>query len=178
VGTYLELVPVEIHEHIRTIARVSNLPQTEEAVDLVARGWLERKSSFERIIDRMELREVKLLERTDSRGCLAMTVSGSLVTVGPLRRRGRTVHYTSIGLRHDVPRWVTHIGSELDADVVVGAPVRFTAGPIASSSSVLKIAVTSEEIDLEEQERLVARAKREVTRELIEIGRELEVGEG
>ena len=56
--------------------------------------------------------------------------------------------------------------------------MRFTTGPIASSSPVLKIAVTSEEIDLEEQERLVARAQREVTRELIEISRELEVGEG
>ncbi len=177
-GKYLEQVPTEIHDHIRRITRTSGLPQTEDAVDMIAQGWLEKKSRFETIIGQMKLEEAELLEKTDPRGCLAMTVSGSLVNIGPLRRETRTVQYASIGLRKDVPESATNISSELSADVVVGAPVRFTTGPIASSSPVFKIAVTAEEMDLEEQEHVIGRATRAITKEFIEVNRELEAGEG
>jgi hypothetical protein len=177
-GRSLEQVPPEVHDHIRKITRTSGLPQTEDAVDLIAQGWLEKKGRFEQIIGKMKLQEAELLEKSDPRGCLAMTVSGSLVNIGPLRSEGRTVHYASIGLRKDVPESATCVSAELGADVVVGAPVRFNAGPIASSSPVFKIAVAAEERDLDEQEQLIGRATRSITKEFIEVNRELEGGKG
>ena len=177
-GNYLEQIPPEIHDHIRKITKTSGLPDTEDAVDLIAQGWLEKKSRFERIIGEMKLEEVELLEKTDTRGCLAMTVSGSLVSIGPLRKNARTVQYASIGLRKDVPESATNINSELSADVVVGAPVRFTTGPIASSSPVFKVAITAEDLDLEAQEHLISRATRAITKEFIEVNRDLEAGDG
>ena len=60
----------------------------------------------------------------------------------------------------------------------VGAPVSFTVGPIASSSPILKIAVTGEEMDLEEQERLITKATEVLTREFVKTNEDLETRSG
>ena len=85
---HLDLIPVEIQSHIRQITKTSGLPDTEESVDMIAQGWLEKKERFERLLARMSMEEVDLLEKTDPRGCLAMTYSGSLINIGPLRDGG------------------------------------------------------------------------------------------
>ena len=177
-GEYIDQVPVEIQDHIRQITKTSGLPDTEDAVDMIAQGWLEKKHRFEKITSRMELEEVETLPKSDQRGCLVMTYSGSLLNIGPLREQGRMAQYASIGLRKDVPETAVNIGSELAADVVVGAPVSFTKGPISSSSPAFKVAVTAEELNLEEQENLITKATRALTREFIEVNREIEVDEG
>ena len=176
-GEYIDQVPVEVQDHIRQITKTSGLPDTEDAVDLIAQGWLEKKHRFEKILARMELEEIETLPKSDQRGCLVMTYSGSLLNIGPLRDQGRVAQYASIGLRKDVPETAVNIGSELAADVVVGAPVSFTKGPISSSSPAFKVAVTSEELNLEEQENLITKATRALTKEFIEVNREIEVDE-
>jgi hypothetical protein len=177
-GEYIDQVPVEIQDHIRQITKTSGLPDTEDAVDMIAQGWLEKKHRFEKICARMELEEIETLPKSDQRGCLVMTYSGSLLNIGPLREQGRMAQYASIGLRKDVPETAVNIGSELAADVVVGAPVSFVKGPISSSSPAFKVAVTAEELNLEEQENLITKATRALTKEFIEVNREIEVNEG
>jgi hypothetical protein len=176
-GEYIDQVPVEVQDHIRQITKTSGLPDTEDAVDLIAQGWLEKKHRYEKILARMELEEIETLPKADQRGCLVMTYSGSLLNIGPLRDQGRVAQYASIGLRKDVPETAVNIGSELAADVVVGAPVSFVKGPISSSSPVFKVAVTSEELNLDEQENLITKATRALTKEFIEVNREIEVDE-
>jgi hypothetical protein len=176
-GEYIDQVPVEVQDHIRQITRTSGLPDTEEAVDMIAQGWLEKKHRFEKILARMELEEVETLPKSDPRGCLVMTYSGSLLNIGPMRDQVRMAQYASIGLRKDVPETAVNIGSELAADVVIGAPVSFVKGPISSSSPAFKVAVTAEELNLEEQENLITKATRALTREFIEVNREIEAEE-
>ena len=48
-GEYLEEVPQEIRDHIRQITRTSGLGDTEEAVEMIAKGWLEKKALFENL---------------------------------------------------------------------------------------------------------------------------------
>lgn len=175
-GQYLDQIPVELQEHVRQITKTSGLPETDDSLEMIAQGWLEKRKRFERILDRMSMEEIDLLEAKDERGCLAMTYSGSLVNVGPLREQGRTVQYASIGLRKDVPEAATKEGSELAADVRVGVEVTFRVGPVRSTSPVLKIAVTSEELDLEEQERLITKATEVLTREFVKVNKELKDG--
>ena len=170
---HLDLIPVEIQDHIRQITKTSGLPDTEDSVDMIAQGWLEKRERFEKLLARMSMEEVDLLERTDPHGCLAMTYSGSLINIGPLREGGRTVQYASIGLRQDVPEVAAQEGSELGADVVEGAPVTFAKGPIKSSSPVLTIAVTSEEMDLEEQEKQITKATQILTKQFVDVNKEL-----
>ncbi len=171
---HLDLIPVEIQDHIRQITRTSGLPDTEESVDMIAEGWLEKRQRFEKLIARMSMEAVDLLEKSDPRGCLAMTYSGSLINIGPLREGGRTVQYASIGVRQDVPEVAAQEGSELGADVVEGVPVTFTRGPIRSSSPVLRIAVTSEDMDLEEQEKQITKATQILTKQFVDVNKELD----
>ena len=173
-GEYLDQVPPEIHDHLRQITKTSGLPDTEDSAEMIAQGWLEKRRAFEKIAARMSLEEVDYLDKGDERGCLAMTWSGSLINVGPIREGGRLAQYASIGLRKDVPDAATRPSSQLGEDVRLGAPVRFAVGPIASSSPILKIAVTSEEMDLEEQERLITRATEVLTREFVKTNEDLD----
>jgi len=171
---HLDQVPVEIQSHIREITKSSGLPDTDESVDLIAEGWLEKKERFERITERMRMEEADILEASDERGCLVMTYSGSLLNIGPLREQGRNVQYAAIGLRSDVPKAAQKEGSQLKEDARVGAPVSFSVGPITSSSPVFKIALTSDDLDLEAQEQQVTQATQILTREFVTVNRELE----
>jgi len=47
---HLDLIPVEIQSHIRQITKTSGLPDTEESVDMIAQGWLEKKERFEKLL--------------------------------------------------------------------------------------------------------------------------------
>jgi hypothetical protein len=73
-----------------------------------------------------------------------------------------------------VPEVATEAGSELAAEVVEGTPVTFTRGPIKSSSPVFKIAVTSEDLDLEQQERQITKATQILTKQFVEVNKELD----
>jgi hypothetical protein len=173
-GEYLEEIPPEIRDHIRQITRTSGLGDTEEAVEMIARGWLEKKALFESQVADMGMEEIDCLEQEDEQGCLAMTYSGSLLNIGPLREEGRTVQYASIGLRQDVPEAAGRENSRLGGDVTIGRPATFAPGPIQSSSPIFKIAVTGADLDLDEQEEQITRATLILTEEFVEVNKELE----
>ena len=174
-GEYLDQVPAEIRDHIRQITKTSGLPNTDDSVELIAKGWLEKKSSFENQVADMGMEDAEILEKTDIRGCLAMTYSGSLLNIGPVREgEGRSVQYASIGLRQDVPETADMEGSELSTDVKIGEPVSFAVGPIQSSSPLFKIAVSNEDLTIEEQEQQISKATQILTQEFVDINRELE----
>jgi len=175
-GNYLDQVPAEIQAHIRQITKSSGLPDTEDSVELIAQGWLEKKELFEKQVSELQLEEVELLERQEERGCLAMTYSGSLLNIGPLRGEGRKVEYAAIGLRQDVPAAAGKEGSQLVRDVVVGAAAEFSVGPIQSSSPVFKIAAANPDLDLAAQEKQITKATRILTKEFVEVNKELEIG--
>ncbi len=54
---YMSQIPVEIQGHIRQITKSSGLPDTEDSLEMIAQGWLEKKERFERHISRMSLEE-------------------------------------------------------------------------------------------------------------------------
>ena len=173
-GEYLDQIPVEIRSHIRQITKTSGLPDTDDSLEMIAQGWLEKKERFDRYLSRNSLEEIDVLEKADSRGCLAMTYSGSLLNIGPLRAPGRNVQYVSIGLRKDVPESASQQGSRLHSDVKTGTTVEFADGPVHSTSPVFKIAITSEDLDLDEQERAITRSTEILTREFVKVNKELD----
>jgi len=174
-GEYLDQVPVEIREHVRQITKTSGLPDTEESVEMIARGWLEKKELFEQQVSDMGMVEVEEVEQDDEQGCLAMTYSGSLLNIGPIREEGRNVQYASIGLRQDVPAAASREGAGLAGDVRVGEPASFSGGPIQSSSPIFKIAVTTGDLDAEEQEEQITKATLILTEEFVEVNKSLDL---
>jgi hypothetical protein len=174
-GQYLDQIPEKVQDHIRQLTRTAGLPDTEESVEAIAQGWLEKKRGFEEQVARMNMEEVEFLDREDERGSLVMTYSGSLLNIGPLVNSARKVEYASIGLRKDVPQIASKENSELGADIEVDENVRFSVGPIKKSSPAFKIAVLNEELSAEEQEEKLAQATQVLTEEFVEVNKTLSI---
>jgi hypothetical protein len=60
--------------------------------------------------------------------------------------------------------------------VVVGAVAEFSVGPIQSSSPVFKIAAANPDLDPAAQEKQITKATRILTKEFVEVNKELEIG--
>jgi hypothetical protein len=174
-GEYLDQIPAEVRDHIRQITKTSGLPDNEESVEMIAKGWLEKKGLFENQVADMNMAEVEELDQEDEQGCLAMTYSGSLLNIGPIIEGGRTVQYASIGLRQDVPETASKDDSQLSSDVQVGEPVRFSPGPIQSSSPIFKIAVTTGDLEPEEQEEQITKATMILAEGFVEVNKDLDL---
>jgi hypothetical protein len=85
------------------------------------------------------------------------------------------VEYASIGLRQDVPETAGKDDSQLSSDVLVGEPVQFSAGPIQSSSPIFKIAVTTGDLEPEEQEEQITKATMILAEGFVEVNKDLDL---
>ena len=155
-GQYFDQIPVELQGHVREITRTSGLGDNEESLEKISEAWLEKQTVFGEKTGSLSLEEVESLGREEARGALALTYSGSLLTIGPLVDGSRKVSYVSIGLRSDVPQAAEKEGSILRLDVRVGQSVEFETGPVKSTSPVLKIAAPTGNLSVEEQEEKTA----------------------
>jgi hypothetical protein len=176
-GEYLDQIPENIQGHVKQLAKISGLPDTEESTEAIARGWLEKKAGFEEQLESRSMEEVDYLEKDDDRGCLIMTYSGSLLNIGPLVEGVRKAEYASIGLRQDVPETAAKDDSRLAEDIRIDGEVAFAAGPIKQSSPVFKIAVPMEDMEAEEQEELLSQVTQLLAEEFVEVNKTIMLDE-
>lgn len=170
-GEYLDQVPEKLHAHIREITRTSGLSESEESVETMARGWLEKEEAFDRKVRELNMEEADAVAADDERGALALTYSGSLVLIGPLVEGARKAQYVSIGMRQDVPDIVDKEGSVLGKDVEVDQTIAFQVGPVKNTSKVYKIALLTEDLSPEEQEEKMTEATQVISQKFLEVNR-------
>ena len=170
-GEYLDQIPEKLHAHIREITRTSGLPESEESVETMARGWLEKEEAFDRKVRELNMEEADAVAADDERGALALTYSGSLVLIGPLVEGARKAQYVSIGMRQDVPDIVDKEGSVLGKDVEVDQTIAFQVGPVKNTSKVYKIALLTEDLSPEEQEEKMTEATQVISQKFLEVNR-------
>lgn len=161
----------KIRQHMKQLVTTAGLPDTEESLEILEQGWMEKLESFENEVAERDLEMAEEFESSDDRGALIMTYSGSLITVGPRGEDGRHVEYRSIGIRNDVPESADADSTELSGDILVDGTAEFTSGPIKKSSPVFKIAVVTEELENEEQEELLAEMTQMLTEEFVEVNK-------
>ncbi|MFP4365325.1 MAG: hypothetical protein ACLFR1_15795 [Spirochaetia bacterium] len=170
-GTYFDQLNETIQNHIQGLVKQAGLADTEESLELLSKGWLEKEETFEKQIEAMDMEEVDDFQKDEERGCLIMTYSGSLLTVGPVTDEGRKVEYASIGLRRDVPDTAEASDAELGEDIAVDSEAVFSKGPVKKSSPVLKIAVTKEELEVEEEEEKLSEVTQIIADDFIEVNK-------
>ncbi len=170
-GTYLDQIPADIQNHIRSITKSSGLPDTDESVELIAEAWLEKKRIFEQEIEKRGMEEVDDLSQDEERGALILTYSGSLLTIGPLVDDSRKVDYVSIGLREDVPESAHHDNAKLTGDIAVDEVASFSPGPIKQSSAIFKIAIATEELPVDEEEELLSNVTEILSEEFVQVNK-------
>lgn len=172
-GLFLEQIPVEIQDHIIKITKTSGLPETEESIEKIAEAWLEKKRAFEEQMASMAMEEVEAIDVDDPRGALAMTFSGSLITVGPVIDGSRKLSYASIGLRKDVPEMITEDSCNLSKDIEKGEVFEFVNGPIKKTSPIYKLMICKDDLPEEKQEEKLNEAVTAVIDDFVEINKTL-----
>jgi hypothetical protein len=170
-GSNLDSVPEAVREHIRSIAKSSGLPDTEESVEKIAAAWIEKRSCFDERIEENKMNEIDEYDPQEERGALLLTYSGSLITIGPLSEGTRSVEYNSIGLRQDVPDSARSESSALVETVSIDAPATFTDGPIKKSSAIYAIAINPEDLSHEEEDALLTSVTEVLVEDFVEVNK-------
>jgi len=173
----MDQISEKVQGHVKRLVTSAGLPDTEESLEAIAQGWLDKKDIFERQVADSGMEEVSSFQTGDERGCLLMTYSGSLVNIGPLVDGVRKADYASIGLREDVPEFAEHDAAELQEDVEVDASVVFAKGPIQKSSPIFKVAVPPEELEPEEQLELLTDVTQVITEDFVEVNKTIVIDE-
>jgi hypothetical protein len=151
-------LPENIKRHLKDVIKTFGLESDEETMDRLIAGWLDKEEAFKEQMFNLGMEEIGLFENSDERGLLALTYSGSLISIGPLVDGDRKVEYTSIGFRQDVPETLTKEGSSLAGDVVIDKSIVFNGGPIKQTSPIYKIVVCPDSLTAEEQEDIIDQA--------------------
>lgn len=151
-------LPENIKRHLKDVVKTFGLESDEETMDRLISGWLDKEEAFREQMFNLGMEEIDLFESLDDRGLLALTYSGSLISIGPLVEGDRKVDYTSIGFRQDVPETLTKEGSSLAENVVLDRSIVFDGGPIKQTSPIYKIVVCPDSLSSEEQEDIIDQA--------------------
>ena len=154
-GEKFESLAAEVQGHIRNLVKTAKLGDSEDSLEMLSEGWLEKQQSFFEQTKQHEMEEVEEFDADDTRGALVMTYSGSLLNIGPEQNDYRSVEYFSIGLRNDVPESAASDASVLRSGIMKDAPVEFEKGPIQKSSPVFAVAVFREELEPQKEEELL-----------------------
>jgi hypothetical protein len=166
-----ENISDKIRQHIKQLVKTAGLPDTEDSLETLEEGWMEKLEFFETQAAERNMEMVDDFEGDDERGAMMLTYSGSLINLGPRGEEGRHVEYHSIGIRNDVPESAEADATELAGDVGIDGEAEFTKGPIKKSSPIFKIAVVSEEMENEEQEDLLAEVTKTLAEEFVEVNK-------
>lgn len=166
-------IPENVLKHLRYVAKSFGLGQDDETIQMLADSWQEKLNAFENKMTELGMDEVGLFETEDQRGALALTYSGSLLSISPLSDEGRKVDYTSIGLRKDVPESITDENCLLKEDMEVEKNVEFIGGSIKRTSPIYKIVAAPLSLNDEEQEELIDEAKTMIIDTFVDMNQEL-----
>jgi len=166
-------LPENITRHLSEVAEAFGLDATEDTVARLGAGWMEKNDVFESSMIDMGMDEIPSFDKEDERGALALTFSGSLVSIGPLVDGKRKIDYTSIGFRNDVPPSISRDDCILAEDAELDRELRFEQGPIKKTSPLYRIVACPESLSADEQEELIDDAKTIIVDTFIGMNREL-----
>ena len=148
------------------------LEDRDEALERLKTGWAEKEEAFNQEMTNLGMVEIDSFPTYDERGALALTYSGSLISIGPLVDRERRVDYTSIGFRRDVPEAITKEGTQLAEDMAPDRDVVFESGPIQKTSPVYRIVATPENLSSDDQADLIQQATTMIIETFADINQE------
>ncbi|HDQ13231.1 MAG TPA: hypothetical protein ENN41_00245 [Sediminispirochaeta sp.] len=166
-------VPENIQKHLQFVAASFGLGQDVESIRRLAESWEEKLEAFENRMIELGMDEIDSFEANDERAALALTYSGSLLSIGPLVDGSRRIDYTSIGLRKDVPESIAEEACTLKYDMEVENQIEFEGGSIKKTSPIYKIVAAPESLNADEQEELIDEAKTSIIDTFVDLNQEL-----
>ena len=169
---YSHEVPEPVRSHLRSLIAPAGLAENADAQALLERGWVEKHEAFLRHTAEHDMVAAEWFHAKNPGGALAMTYSGSVVSVGPIMDGGRGVAYASIGIRKDVPQLSVTQGCALDADMKVGEPARFSSGSIERTSPLFAVAIFQTVLEAHAENDALVAVTEMLTERFIQINRD------
>ena len=166
-------LPEIINKHLNDVAESFGLEADEDTIARLGAGWSEKKDAFDDSMIEMGMDEIQFFDKDDERGALALTYSGSLISIGPLVDGQRKIDYTSIGFRHDVPASITRDGCVMADDAEIDKSLSFTKGPISKTSPIFKIVACPESLSADEQSELLDEATTIIVETFVDMNKEI-----
>ncbi len=166
-------LPDQIKSHLKSLVETSGLPDNEDSLNKIAENWLNKKEMFEGQIKNLNMLELDTFSKDDKRPSLLLTYSGSLISLGPDKSDNRWLEYASIKLRNDVPDILNAQNIKIDEDININSGIKFKEGPIKKTSSLFKIAVCEENVNISEQEKRIREATIFLTNGFVKLNRHL-----
>jgi nucleoid DNA-binding protein/uncharacterized protein Veg len=168
-------LPEHIKPHLTEVMRSSGLPDNEESLEAISKNWLDKKNLFEGQIKSLDMVEIDMFAKDDPRAALALTYSGSLVSLGPSVEGRRWMEYYSIKLRGNVPEVSKNTKVRITADTGRDKIIEFEGGLIKSTSALFTIAVCRDKVGPEEEETRIHEAVLFLTNGFVKINRSLSI---
>ncbi len=163
------MVSNKILKHLKRLVKTAKLPDTEDSVEIMVKGFVEKLECFDTLVKQNGLTDIEILKNEDSSGALVITYSGSLLSIGPMDNGVRKIEYASIGIRTDVPEIASEDFSELDGDIKIDNIANFITGPIQNSSGIYRIAKVDRSLDYKKQEELLSDVTRVLVEDFVEV---------
>ena len=167
----LDKIPADVEEHLRALIKSCGITDNKKNFRRAVESWLAKRGLFDRVIEHGNFKRVQVYPKTEPNACLAMTLSGSLISLGPLVNNGRTVTYASIGMRTDVPEMREELNSELEGNIVLKKNLLFKKGPIKATSTIIDIAIISGNDDVDMQMARLRAANDIIINRFVDINR-------
>jgi nucleoid DNA-binding protein len=164
----------QVKKHLKTLLETSDMPDNNDSLEIIEEAWIKKETMFESQIKALHMNMTDTLKKDDSRGAVAVTLSGSLLGLGTLKDGCRWIEYSSIKLRGDVPEIVRGECVIVSKDLRVGFPADFLQGPVSSTSPLYAVGVCDRDIDLAEQEKRIREASMFLTNGFVKINRTIE----
>jgi hypothetical protein len=137
-------IPVNVLDHLEGLIEETGLPENDESRKTLADAWLTKRALFNRITEHENFKPAESMKKNSKGGCIAITYSGSIITIGPLVGSKREVKYTSIAMRTDVPETVTENNAVIASDIICGKNIIFKEGSIKKTSPIMDLALSLE----------------------------------
>ena len=144
-------IPQNVITQLEALLLNSNLPENENQLSKITESWLLKQALFNKITEHGNFEKTDFFKKDARGGCIAITLSGSILSIGPNVGGFRKVIYTSIDTRKDVPKIIEEDKALLANDIEIGKIATFSSGEIKSTSEIYNLSLPKTEGEEEEE---------------------------
>ncbi len=165
-------LPEKIQRQIINITKFSSFTFNEESIEKIAELWILKENLFLEELKKNNMIEIDFIDANNKSASIIMTYSGSLLKLSPEKDGERTIEYTSLGLRTDVPDHLVVNNVKLAYDIIKDEPIDFKQSKLKTTSPVYKIGICKENLSEEDQLDSVDKFNDFILKSFIEFNRE------
>ncbi len=165
-------IPPKVSKHLAGLIKESELPDNEQTMKKLSEAWLLKRALFYKMVEHENFKKTDSMHKDNKNGCIAITMSGSIIAIGPVVNNKRDIKYTSIGMRIDVPESLHVKAGRLAQDIVCEKSMIFEKGPLEKTSPIMDLALSAENVSEQEQLVSIKKVNKKLQADFIKVNKD------